>query len=84
MPSPAWLRWRQLKVTRGFSPLPLGEIMRRRSFDATGMVNTLSQRKLNKELIVDVDRDRLVVEDADDSWEPRSMLAVIDVMEALR
>ena len=58
--------------------------MRRRSFDATGMVNTLSQRKLNKELIVDVDRDRLVVEDADDSWEPRSMLAVIDVMEALR
>eukprot|EP00439_Symbiodinium_sp_Y106_P087416 s2_g51.t1 len=76
--------WHQLKVTRDFSPLPLGEIMSRRSFDATGMVNALSKRKLNKELIVDVDRDRLVAEDADDNWEPRSMLAVIDALEALR
>ena len=76
--------WHQLKVTRDFSPLPLGEIMSRRSFDATGMVNALSKRKLNKELIVDVGRDRLVAEDADDSLEPRSMLAVIDALEALR
>ena len=76
--------WHQLKVTRDFSPLPLGEIMSRRSFDATGAVNALSKRKLSKELIVDVDRDRLVAEDAEDSWEPRSMLAVIDALEALR
>ena len=76
--------WHQLKVTRDFSPLPLGEIMSRRSFDATGAVNALSKRKLSKELIVDVDRDRLVAEDAEDAWEPRSMLAVIDALEALR
>ncbi|OLP77802.1 hypothetical protein AK812_SmicGene42098 [Symbiodinium microadriaticum] len=76
--------WHQLKVTRDFSPLPLGEIMSRRSFDATGAVNALSKRKLSKELIVDVDRDRLVAEDAEDSWEPRSMLAVIDALEASR
>ena len=76
--------WHQLKVTRDFAPLPLGEIMSRRSFDATGAVNALSKRKLSKELIVDVDRDRLVAEDAEDSWEPRSMLAVIDALDALR
>ena len=33
---------------------------------------------------MDVDRDRLVAGDADDAWEPRSMLAVIDALEALR
>ena len=60
------------------------EGLSRRSFDATGAVNALSKRKLSKELIVDVDRDRLVAEDAEDSWEPRSMLAVIDALEALR
>ena len=77
--------WHQLKVTRDFAPLPLGEIMSRRSFHATtGMVNALSKRKLAKELVVDVDRDRLVAGDADDAWEPRSMLAVIDALEALR
>ena len=76
--------WHQLKVTKDFTPLPLGEIMSRRSFDATGAVNALSKRKLSKELIVDVDRDRLVAEDTEDSWEPRSMLAVIDALEALR
>ena len=76
--------WHQLKVTRDFAPLPLGEIMSRRSFDATGAVNALSKRKLSKELVVDVDRDRLVAEEAEDSWEPRSMLAVIDALDALR
>ena len=58
--------------------------MSRRSFDATGAVNALSKRKLSKELVVDVDRDRLVAEEAEDSWEPRSMLAVIDALDALR
>ena len=47
-------------------------------------VNALSKRKLSKELVVDVDRDRLVAKDTEDSWEPRSMLAVIDALDALR
>ncbi|CAE6912109.1 unnamed protein product [Symbiodinium sp. CCMP2592] len=76
--------WHQLKVSGDFTPLPLGELMSRRSFDATGAVNSLSKRKISRELVVDVDRDRLVAEDAEDSWEPRSMLAVIDALEALR
>ncbi|OLP81577.1 hypothetical protein AK812_SmicGene37863 [Symbiodinium microadriaticum] len=38
----------------------------------------------DKELVVDVDRDRLVAKDTEDSWEPRSMLAVIDALDALR
>ena len=70
--------WHQLKVTRDFAPLPLGEIMSRRSFDATGMVHALSKRKLAKELVVDVDRDRLVAEDADDAWEPRSAFILLE------
>ncbi|CAE7663318.1 rlmN1 [Symbiodinium sp. CCMP2592] len=76
--------WHYLKVTRSFAPLPLGEILSRRSFDATGQVNALSKRKHKSELVVDVDRDRLVAEEQDDSWEPRSMMAVCDALNALR
>ncbi|CAE7666505.1 rlmN1 [Symbiodinium sp. CCMP2592] len=59
--------WHQLMVSRAFSPLPLGELMSRRSFDATGGVNALSKRKAKNELVVDV--DRLVAEEQDESWE---------------
>ncbi|CAE7587990.1 unnamed protein product [Symbiodinium sp. CCMP2592] len=40
----------------------------------------LSKRKQKSDLVIDVDRDRLVTEEQDDSWEPRSMVAVCDAL----
>ena len=76
--------WHALKVSRNFTPLPLGELIAKRSFDAANFVNGLSKRKQSKELVVDLDKDRLVAEDTGDTWEPRSMLLVIDALQALR
>ena len=71
--------------SRTFTPLPLGEILAKRSFDAAGLVNPLSKRKTGQTLVVDVDRDRLMAaDDPAEDWEPRSMLAVLDALHALR
>ena len=56
--------WHPLCVSSNFAPLPLGEVMSRRSFDATGPVNALSKHKQRNELMVVVDKeDRLVMEE---------------------
>ena len=77
--------WHQLHTSRTFTPLPLGEILAKRSFDAAGLVNPLSKRKTGQTLVVDLDRDRLMAaDDPAEDWEPRSMLAVLDALHALR
>ncbi|CAE7455635.1 setd6 [Symbiodinium necroappetens] len=57
----------------------------KRSFDSAGLVNGLAKRKVNQELVIDIDKDRLLTkDDAEGTFEPRSMLAVIDALNANR
>ena len=47
-------------------------------------MNPLSKRSQTQKVIIDVDKDQLCTQDPDETWEPRSLLAVLDALRTIR
>ena len=68
-------------TSKAYSPLELGELISKRSFTATGAVNHLAAKKRSTRL--EFDGESLRSAD-DNTWEPRSLWAVVDGLDAIR
>ena len=69
-------------VTRQYSPVQLGEILAKRSFQASGEINPLAKSpKKSNYLTIE---DNLVVQEDEKVWQPRSILAVMDGVNSIR
>lgn len=63
-----------------YTPLLLGEILQHRSFQSSGEVNPLAkQNKRTSSLKLE---DGVLIEQDEKGWEPRSVLAILDGLEA--
>lgn len=69
-------------VTKHYTPVELGEILTKRSFQASGEVNPLSQKR-DKTTVLSLEDDKLVQEN-DKSWSPRSVLSILDGLSSVR
>ena len=69
--------------TKLYSPVGLGEILSRRSFQSNGEVNPLSKKSRSTKLLVE---DGVLKEDAqqDDEWQPKGSLSVMDGLNSIR
>lgn len=70
-------------VSKQFSPVLLGEILQKRSFNAAGEVNPL-QKSPKKTTTLTMDEDHQLVQTEDPVWNPRSMLAVLDGINSVK
>ena len=70
-------------VSNHFTPVQLGEILQRRSFNAAGEVNPL-QKSPKKATTLTMDDDHQLVQTEDPVWNPRSMLAVLDGITSVK
>ncbi|CAE7501758.1 unnamed protein product [Symbiodinium sp. CCMP2456] len=68
-------------VSRCYAPLELGELISKRSFASTNEVNHLATRK--RPAKIQFDGESLQTEE-DSTWEPRSLWAVVDGLDAIR
>ncbi|OLP86253.1 DNA (cytosine-5)-methyltransferase 3A [Symbiodinium microadriaticum] len=68
-------------VSRCYTPLELGELISKRSFTSTNEVNHLATKKRPTKL--QFDGESLQTEE-DSTWEPRSLWAVVDGLDAIR
>ncbi|CAE8621454.1 unnamed protein product [Polarella glacialis] len=70
------------RVSKSYSPVGLGEILQKRSFTSLDQVSGLSKNSdKNRPLIVRPDGQ--LVQSEDNAWDPRSLLAVIDGVQAV-
>ena len=70
-------------VSKTYTPIGLGEIVRRRSFTAAGEVNPLA-KNVKKSPALSLDDDHQIVQSDDPEWSPKSMLAIIDGITAVK
>eukprot|EP00435_Cladocopium_sp_Y103_P050539 s110_g15.t1 len=75
--------WFEHTTSKSYTPTGLGEILQRRSFTASGDVNPLQKQSTSKQLLR-IEDDCLVQDEEGKSWTPRSILAVIDGVNAVR
>eukprot|EP00435_Cladocopium_sp_Y103_P027430 s2498_g6.t1 len=75
--------WFEHTTTKSYTPTGLGEILQKRSFTASGDVNPLQKQTASKQLLR-IEDDCLVQDEEGKSWTPRSILAVIDGVNAVR
>jgi len=75
--------WHERHISKMYTPLQLGEILQHRSFSASGEVNPLSKSPKKSGVLV-VDDDRNLVESDDPTWVPKSVLSVLDGLQAAR
>ena len=68
-------------VSKMYTPTCLGEILSKRSFTATGEVNMLAKNP-KKSIVLTIEDDQLVQED-EKVWSPRSVLSIMDGIEAV-
>lgn len=68
--------------SRLYTPLLLGEILQHRSFQSSGEVNPLAKQN-KKSGALTLEHGRLI-EQEEKSWEPRSVLSILDGLEAVR
>ena len=70
------------RTSKNYSPVGLGEILQKRSFTSLDQVNGLSKNSdKNRPLIVRADGQ--LVQSEDNTWDPRSLLAIIDGVQAI-
>lgn len=75
--------WHEHTVSKAYTPVGLGEILQKRSFTAAGEVNPL--QKQNKALqVLRVQDDQIVQDEENKIWTPRSILAIMDGINATR
>ena len=70
-------------VSKSYTPVGLGEIVQRRSFTAAGEVNPLA-KNVKKSTPLSLDDDHQLVQTDDPEWSPKSMLAIIDGITAVK
>ena len=70
-------------VSKTYTPVGLGEIVQRRSFTAAGEVNPLA-KNVRKSTALSLDDDHQIVQSDDPEWSPKSMLAIIDGITAVK
>ena len=75
--------YHELTVSGQFTPILLGEILQKRSFNAAGEVNPL-QKSPKKTTTLAVDEDNQIITAEDPVWSPRSMLAILDGINSIR
>ena len=75
--------WYERHISKMYTPLQLGELLQQRSFTASGEINPLSKSP-KKSGILTVDEERNLVEADDPTWVPRSVLSVLDGLQAAR
>eukprot|EP00438_Fugacium_kawagutii_P019769 Skav203659 [mRNA] locus=scaffold2755:67102:70040:- [translate_table: standard] len=74
--------WHEHQHSKMYTPLLLGEILQHRSFQSSGEVNPLAkQQRKSSSLKLE---DGCLIEQDEKGWEPRSVLAVLDGLEAVR
>ncbi|CAE7552837.1 Dnmt3b [Symbiodinium sp. CCMP2592] len=71
------------RVTKQYSPIQLGEILQRRSFQSNGEVNPLAKRSRSTRLSVE---DGILLEEprAEEDWVPRGSLSTMDGLNSIR
>lgn len=75
--------WHERHVSKMYTPLQLGELLQQRSFSASGEVNPLSKSPKKGGVLV-LDDDPNLVESDDPTWVPKSVLSVLDGLQAAR
>ena len=75
--------WHERHVSKNYTPLQLGELLQARSFSASGEVNPLLKSPKKTGVLL-VDEERNLVESDDPTWVPRSVLSVLDGLQAAR
>ena len=73
--------WHEHHVSKMYTPTLLGEILSKRSFTATGEVNMLAKNP-RKSNVLTIEDEQLVQED-EKVWSPRSVLSIMDGIEAV-
>ena len=73
----------ELTVSGQFTPILLGEILQRRSFNAAGEVNPLLKAPRKAQTLTFNDDNEIVAAD-DPVWNPKSLLAVLDGINSIR
>ena len=75
--------WHERHISKMYTPLQLGELLQQRSFTASGEINPLCKNP-RKSGILTVDEERNLVEADDPTWVPRSVLSVLDGLQAAK
>ena len=75
--------WHERHISKMYTPLQLGELLQQRSFTASGEINPLCKSP-KKSGILTVDEERNLVEADDPTWVPRSVLSVLDGLQAAK
>ena len=75
--------WHERHVSRQYTPLQLGEILQHRSFSASGDINPLA-RNPRKTSVLSLDEDKQLIESDDPTWTPRSLIGVLDGLQAAK
>ena len=75
--------WHERHISKMYTPLQLGELLQQRSFSASGEINPLSKSP-KKTGILQLDDERHLVESDDPTWVPRSVISVLDGLQAAR
>ena len=73
--------WHEHHVSKLYTPIGLGEILSKRSFTATGEVNMLAKNP-KRASVLTIEDEQLVQED-EKTWSPRSVLSIMDGIEAV-
>ena len=71
-------------VTKLYTPVRLGEILTTRSFTSSGQVNQLATKDRDKEKSLGLDDSGNLAERVTPPWDPRSILAILDGLEAVK
>ena len=72
----------ELTVSKLFTPVALGEILQKRTFQASGEPNVLAKKE-PKSTTFTVSNDQLVASE-EQVWQPRSLLAILDGLSSIR
>ena len=76
--------WHEHTVSKNYQAVGLGEIITKRTFTATGSVNSTAKRdKSDKTLVLNPDDHTLVQQEQKD-WDPQSMMMILDSLDAIR
>ena len=74
--------WWEHEKTKMYSAIGLGELLQVRTFLPSGEINPLAKKdKVTSNLVIS---DNRVVQQEDATWQPRSLLAVLDGLSSLR
>lgn len=75
--------WHERHISKMYTPLQLGELLQHRSFTASGEINPLSKQS-RKSTSLSLDEDKHLAESEDPTWTPRSLLSVLDGLQAAK